>query len=50
MVETHADIRRKLDARTDHPNGVMEGIRFDLDILRHSFEKWVAKVEGKFDE
>lgn len=49
MVEMHNDIRRKLDARADHPNGVLEGIRFDIDILRHSFEKWVAKVEGDYD-
>lgn len=48
MVETHNDIRRKLDARADHPAGVIEGIRFDVDILRSSFESWVAKVEGKF--
>ncbi|KAB2939724.1 MAG: hypothetical protein K8F92_05505 [Hyphomicrobium sp.] len=50
MVEKHADIRRKLDARADHPNGVIEGISFDVDILRNSFEKWVAKVEGNFDK
>jgi hypothetical protein len=50
MVEMHRDIRRKLDARPDHPAGVVEGIRFDVDILRTSFEKWVAKVEGKFDK
>jgi len=50
MVETHGDIRRKLDAQPDHPAGVVEGIRFDVDILRTAFEKWVAKVEGKFDE
>jgi hypothetical protein len=49
MVEMHSDIRRKLDARADHPNGVLEGIRFDIDILRHSFEKWVAKVEDHFE-
>jgi len=50
MVEKHSDIRRKLDARPDHPAGVVEGIRFDVDILRTSFEKWVAKVEGNFDK
>jgi hypothetical protein len=50
MLEKHSDIRRKLDARPDHPAGVVEGIRFDVDILRTSFEKWVAKVEGKFDK
>jgi len=50
MVEKHADIRRKLDARDDHPAGVIEGIQFDVDILRSSFEKWVAKVEDNFDK
>lgn len=48
MVDKHADIRRKLDARPEHPNGVLEGLRFDVDILNHSFEKWVAKVEHGF--
>ena len=48
MIEMHSDIRRKLDARADHPVGVAEGLHFDVDILRTSFEKWVAKVEGKF--
>jgi hypothetical protein len=50
MVDMHSDIRRKLDARDDHPLGVIEGIRYDVDILRTTFETWVAKVEGKFDE
>jgi hypothetical protein len=50
MVDAHSDIRRKLDARADHPVGVIEGIRFDVDILRTTFETWVAKVEGKFDK
>jgi hypothetical protein len=50
MVDKHADIRRKLDAHPDHPAGVVEGVRFDVDILRTSFEKWVAKVERNFDK
>lgn len=50
MIAMHGDIRRKLDARPDHPAGVIEGIRFDVDILRNSFENWVAKIEGNFDK
>ena len=50
MVEKHSDIRRKLDTHADQPAGVAEGIHFDVDILRTSFEKWVAKVEGNFDK
>lgn len=48
MVDKHADIRRKLDAHPTHPNGVVEGLRFDVDILQGSFETWVAKVERNF--
>jgi len=50
MVDKHAEIRRALDAHPDHPAGVAEGIRFDVDILRTSFETWVAKVERDFDK
>lgn len=50
MVDKHADIRRKLDAHPAHPTGVVEGLRFDADILRGSFETWVAKVERNFDK
>ncbi len=50
MIEKHADIRRKLDARDDHATGVIEGINFDVDILRTSFEKWMAQVEANFDK
>jgi hypothetical protein len=50
MVDKHADIRRKLDAHPAHSTGVAEGLRFDVDILRGSFETWVAKVERNFDK
>jgi hypothetical protein len=50
MVDKHADIRRKLDAHSTHPTGVVEGLRFDVDILRGSLETWVAKVESNFDK
>ena len=48
MIEMHSDIRRRLDTRADHPVGVAEGLHFDVDILRTSFEMWGAKVEGKY--
>jgi hypothetical protein len=48
MVRTHAGISQKLDAAKDQPAEVLEGVRFDIDILRHSFEKWMARVEGNF--
>lgn len=49
MLDKHADIRRKLDSAQNSPDA-LEGVRFDIDILRHSFERWVARVEGNFDD
>jgi len=48
MVDRHNDLRRKLDSPGHHPSSVAEGLRYDIDILNTSFEKWIAKVEGKF--
>lgn len=50
MVESHADIRRRLDSEGDQSAQVLEGIRFDIDILRHSFERWMARNETEFDK
>ena len=49
MVETHAAIRRKLDASGDQSGQALDGIRLDIDVLRNSFERWMARVEGNFD-
>ncbi len=35
-------------AAGDQPAEVLEGIRLDIDVLRHSFERWMARVEGNF--
>jgi hypothetical protein len=48
MLQTHADIRRKLDAADEQGPEVLEGIQFAIDILRNSFERWMARVGGNF--
>ncbi len=48
MLQTHAEITRKLDAPDEHGPEVLEGIQFSIDILRNSFERWMARVEGNF--
>jgi hypothetical protein len=48
MVQRHADISRKLDAADNQPAQVLEGIHLDIDVLRNSFERWMARVEGNF--
>ena len=46
MVRAHTEMQRKLDAAKDHSAEALESIRFDIDFLRNSFEKWM--VERKF--
>jgi hypothetical protein len=48
MVEKHAEISRKLQASDSQSNEFLEGLRYDIDILGHSFERWMARVEGNF--
>jgi hypothetical protein len=48
MVRSHADIRRRLDSAMS--SQVVEGVRMDMDVLRNSFERWVARVEGNFTQ
>ncbi len=46
MVSTHADLARKLEG--DQSAAVVEGVSLDIDVLRHSFERWMARVEGNY--
>lgn len=50
MVQSHDAIRRKLEASDDHSAEVLESIRLDIDVLRHSFERWMARVEGNYSK
>ena len=50
MVETHADLRRKLEAIGNQSGQALDVISLDIDILRNSFEQWMARVEGNFNE
>ena len=49
MLETHADLRRKLEAAGNQSGQALDGISLDVDVLRNSFEQWMARVEGDFD-
>ncbi len=48
MLQTHANIRRKLDAADEQGPEVLESIQFAIDILRNSLERWMARVGGDF--
>jgi hypothetical protein len=48
MLRTHAALSRKLNAAGAHSSEALEGLRLDVDVLRHSFERWMARIEGNF--
>jgi len=48
MVEAHAAIRRRLEASNNQSGQALDGVRLDIDVLRNSFERWMARVEGNF--
>jgi hypothetical protein len=48
MVESHAEISRRLYAADDHSAAVLEGIDLDIDVLRNSFDRWMGRVEGNY--
>jgi hypothetical protein len=50
MVRAHTEMQRKLDAAENHSAEALESIRFDVDILRNSVERWMAQVERKFTQ
>jgi hypothetical protein len=47
MLSRHDAIRRKL-ASGKQSAETLEGLRLDVDVLRHSFDKWMAHVEQGF--
>ena len=48
MVRTHTEMQRKFEAAKDRPSEDLESLHFDIDIMRNSFEKWMARVEKDF--
>lgn len=48
MVRAHRALQVKLEATGTMTDQLIEGLRFDLDILRHAFRRWVFRVDGSF--
>jgi hypothetical protein len=44
MLRAHRDC----NWRSNRRERLIEGLRFDLDILRHAFRRWVFRVDGSF--
>jgi hypothetical protein len=50
MVRAHTEMQGRLDEAQDHSAEDLETLHLDADILRSSFEKWMARTEKNFTQ
>jgi len=48
MLRQHADIRRRLREGKAEGTEAGETLAQDIDVLRHAFFRWVARVDERF--
>jgi hypothetical protein len=48
MVQTYIAMRAKLDASDGTAKLIIDGIRLDIDILKHSLRRWISHVDDDF--
>ena len=50
MLRAHAKIQEALRGSGSMTRLVIEGLRLDIDILNHSFRRWISRNDQKFRE
>ena len=50
MLRAHTKIQEALRGSGDMTKLVIEGLRLDIDILNHSFRRWISRNDQKFRE
>ena len=48
MLRLHQDKQRRAEQSASFMVQIIEGLRFDLDILRHAFGRWALRVDRSF--
>lgn len=48
MVRTHQALQLEVESTGTMADQLIEGLRFDLDILKHAFRRWVFRVDRSF--
>ena len=48
MLEAHRTLRKKLEASGGMTRQILEGLRLDLDILKHDIRRWMYRLDSKF--
>jgi hypothetical protein len=48
MLRLHRERQLKAEKSASLKGQILEGFRFDLDILKHSFGRWLLRVDSCF--
>jgi hypothetical protein len=48
MIRAHQAIQRNIESTGTVTDQLIEGLRFDLDILKHAFGRWAFRVDQRF--
>lgn len=47
MIAAHEQIQRRLAERGQLLAQIIEGLRFDADILRHTLRRWMTQTDAR---
>ena len=48
MLRAHQEVQLKIETMGTTTSQLIEGLRLDLDILKHAFRRWVFRIDRKF--
>ena len=48
MLRAHQEVQLKIETMGTMTSQLIEGLRLDLDILKHAFRRWVFRIDRKF--
>ena len=47
-LRAHQEVQLKIETMGTMTNQLIEGLRLDLDLLKHAFRRWVFQIDRKF--
>ena len=47
-LRAHQEVQLKIETMGTMTSQLIEGLRLDLDLLKHAFRRWVFQIDRKF--
>lgn len=48
MLRAHREVQLKLETKGGLTGQLIEGLRLDIDVLKHAFRKWMLRTDRNF--